>query len=153
MTHLYTILVRGTVLPGRDQPAVSAIAWAAGTVLALGSDEEMRGLSRGDSHVVDLAGASVVPLGAGADAVWPPDTRLEIGGRADLAILASDPRLQRRAAEGSSTVAVIRGGCVVAGQLPTRTGGWARRRPPAGTAGRPVEGVLAEPSSTKEGTQ
>ena len=123
MTHRYTILVGGTVLPGRDEPAVSAIAWAEDTVLALGSDDDVRSMSRGDSHVVDLGGSVVVPLGEGADAVWPPDSRLEIGGRADLAVQASDPRLYHRAGERSSTIALIRGGRVVAGRLPGSAGG------------------------------
>jgi len=61
-------------------------------VIALGSDDEVRGTSRGDSHVIDLRGASVVALGQGPDARWPPDATLEVGGRADLAVLANDPR-------------------------------------------------------------
>ena len=83
MTHRYTLLIRGTVISGRDEPDVSAIAWAADTVIALGSDDDVRGTSRGDSHVIDLGGASVVALGEGPDARWPPDATLEVGGRAD----------------------------------------------------------------------
>jgi predicted amidohydrolase YtcJ len=119
VTHLYTLLIRGTVISGRDEPDVSAIAWAADTVIALGSDDDVRGISRGDSHVVDLGGASVVALGEGPDANWPPEATLEVGGRADLAVLESDPRLlDPQAQRPLSTLALIRGGLVVAGRLP-----------------------------------
>ena len=119
MTHRYTLLIGGTVLSGRDEPAVSAIAWAADTVIALGSDEDVGRTSRGDSHVVDLGGASVVPLGDGPDARWPPDAILEVGSRADLAVLENDPR-QTIAPAGQplSTLALVRGGRLVAGRLP-----------------------------------
>lgn len=119
MTHRYTILSGGTVIPARGEPAVSAIAWAGDTVIALGSDEEVRGLSRGDSWFVDLAGSSVIPLG-GVDAAWPVDATLEVGGRADLAILAVDPRTDDapNAGRRQATVALVRGGRVVAGRLP-----------------------------------
>ncbi len=123
MTHRYTILVRGTVISGPDDPAVTAIAWADDTVIALGSDDDVRGISRGDSHVIDLAGAVVVPLGVGADAYWPPDARLEVGGRADLAVMASDPRPRGQRGEPSSTVALVRGGRIVAGRFPGAGGG------------------------------
>jgi hypothetical protein len=121
VTHRYTLLVRGMVIPGHDEPAVSAVAWAEDTVIALGSDDDVRGVSRGDSHVVDLGGAVVVPLGDGLDAWWPVDATLEVGGRADLAIVAGDPRRAAGAAgRRLSTVAVVRGGRVVSGRLPGR---------------------------------
>ena len=122
MTHLYTILVGGTVLPARDEPAVSAIAWAGDTVIGLGSDQELLGLSRGDSWFVDLDGATVVPLGDG-DAAWPVDVRLEVGGPADLAVVARDPRLQHESGDVPMTIAIVRGGRVVAGRLPGPAGG------------------------------
>ena len=87
MTHEYTLLIGGTVIPGGGEPDVTAIAWAEGTVLALGSDTDVRALSRGDSYVVDLRGAVVVPLGRDPEPGWPTEATLEIGGRADLAIL------------------------------------------------------------------
>jgi hypothetical protein len=97
MTHRYTLLVGGLVLPGGDGPACTAIAWADDTVLALGSDAEVDGVSRGDSHRYDLAGARVVPFGE----------PLEVGSTADLRVL-----------EGDAVVAVVRAGRVVAGALP-----------------------------------
>jgi predicted amidohydrolase YtcJ len=119
VTHRYTLLVGGTVIVGRDEPDVSAIAWAADTVIALGSDDEVRGTSRGDSHVIDLAGAMVVGLGEGPDVRWPPDSTLEVGGRADLAVLDSDPRrIDAPAGQPLSALALVRGGRVVAGRLP-----------------------------------
>ena len=121
MTHRYTLLIRGTVISGRDEPDVSAIAWAADTVIALGSDDDVRATSRGDSHIIDLGGASVVALGEGPDAHWPPSATLEVGGRADLAVLESDPRLMDADAHHRlSALALVRGGRVVAGRLPGR---------------------------------
>ena len=121
MTHRYTILIGGTVIAGRDEPDASAIAWAEDTVIALGTDDDVRGASRGDSYLVDLGGASVVALGEGPDACWPPDATLEVGGRADLAVLERDPRLVGpRAQHRLSALALVRGGRVVAGRLPGR---------------------------------
>ena len=121
MTHLYTLLIGGTVISGRDEPDASAIAWAADTVIALGKDDEVRGTSRGDSQVIDLRGAFVVALGEGPDVCWPPDATLEIGGRADLLVLESDPRrIDAPDGQELSALAVVRGGRVVAGRLPGR---------------------------------
>jgi hypothetical protein len=97
VTHEYTILTGATILPGGGQPPCEAVAWAAGTVLALGSDAEVRAISRGDSHVMAYPGAFVVPLGE----------VLDVGGPADLAVLASDPRT---GSSGGTAIAVIRGG-------------------------------------------
>jgi predicted amidohydrolase YtcJ len=119
VTHEYTLLIRGTIILGRDEPDVTAIAWAADTVIALGSDDDVRGTSRGDSHIIDLGGAIVMGLGAGPDARWPPDATLEVGGRADLAVLESDPRrIDAPAEQRLSALALVRGGRVVAGRLP-----------------------------------
>ena len=97
MTHEYTILTGAIVLPGGGVAACDAIAWAHGTVLALGSEAEVRAISRGDSHFLAYPGAFVVPLGE----------TLEEGGPADLMVLASDPR---SVAGGGVPIAVIRGG-------------------------------------------
>jgi predicted amidohydrolase YtcJ len=120
VTHLYTLLVGGTVIPGAGEPDVTAIAWADDTVLALGSDRDVRAISRGDSHVADLGGATVVPLDPDAGARWPAEATLEVGGRADLAVLDGDPRLPRPApgAAAMRTLALVRAGRVVAGALP-----------------------------------
>ena len=144
MTHRYTLLVGGIIIPGGDEPDATAIAWAEGTVIALGSDDDVRGVSRGDSHLVGLDGATVVPLGAGPDARWPVDATLEVGGRADLVVLRHDPRAgDEPAGQDLPVIAVVRGGHVVAGTLPggTRHGGHAAAR--AGS--RPQRG--AHPSA------
>jgi len=98
------LLLGGTVLPGRDEPPCEAIAWAEATILALGTREEVEAVSRGDSHRLSADGGFVVPLG-------PP---LEVGGPADLAVLARDPRL----GDPGPPRAVIRGGRIVDGRLP-----------------------------------
>jgi hypothetical protein len=97
MTHEYTLLTGATILPGDGQAPCEAIAWAEGTVLALGTDAEVRAISRGDSHVMEFRGAFVVPLGKA----------LEVGGPADLVVLAGDPR---SGLAGEAPIAVIRGG-------------------------------------------
>ncbi len=125
MTHEYTLLVGGVVITGGPGPDATAIAWAEDTILALGSDAEVRSISRGDSRFIDLQGAFVVPLapGAGAaspeaDAAWPTDAVLELGGPADLAVVDRDPRLGSDATAGLPpvrTLALVRSGRVVAG--------------------------------------
>ncbi len=98
MTHEYTLLLGGNVRPGGGAPDASAIAWAEDTVLAIGTDEAVRTISRGDSHMIDISGLEVVPLGES----------LEVGGPADLELLD----------EQSRSVATVRGGHVVEGALP-----------------------------------
>ena len=111
MTHAYTLLLGATILPGGGATACQAIAWAADTILIVGSEAEVRAISRGDSHVLALPGRFVVPL----------EDPLEAGGPADLLVLAADPRL----GEPGPPVAVIRGGVVEGGAPPLA-------RPPAG---------------------
>ncbi len=110
MTHQYTVLIGGVVLPGGGaadglMPSCSAIAWASDTVLALGSDAEVLGITRGDSAVVALDGLVVVPLADGGV--------LEVGGLADLAVLAGGAR-----AGAAAVIATVRGGKIVQGELP-----------------------------------
>lgn len=105
MTHRYTVLVGGTVLPSQDGRSATAIAWAEGVVLAVGTDEQVRGVSRGDSHVIDLHGAFVVPASG----------TIEIGDPADLEVLIDDPRAAPKASHPA--MAQIRGGHVVSGSL------------------------------------
>lgn len=91
------------------------MAWAEGVVLLLGTDDDVRAISRGDSTVVDLRGAFVVPLGADDRVEWPPSATLEIGGPADFAILREDPRAGPPAAGASLTL--VRGGHPARGSL------------------------------------
>ena len=119
MTHEYTLLVGATVLPGGGRPPCTALAWAAGTILALGSDAEVRAVSRGDSQVIALPGRFVIPF----------DAPLEVGARADIVVLATDPRISA-SDHGSDAgdprgalrtpVAVFRGGHVVEGSVESR---------------------------------
>ena len=104
VTHEYTILFGGTVIPGGDVPEGSAIAYALDTVLLVGSDDDVRSISRGDSHFIDLHGAFVVPAGEA----------IEAGGAADFVVLDGDPRVVRAEAR---TLAVVQGGRVVRGRL------------------------------------
>lgn len=112
MTHDCTILTGGRILAS-PEPATSpsgaatptAIAWAGGTVIAVGTDEAVRAVSRGDSQFHSLGGAVVRPVGGG---------RLEAGSPADFAVLdgpLTPGGLARR-------IAVVRGGRVVEGRLP-----------------------------------
>ncbi len=120
MTHEYTLLVGGTVVPGGGEPDVSAIAWAGDTILALGADRDVRAISRGDLRVVDVRGATVVPLAPGAGMTWPVDARLEVGGPADLAVLDRDPRTEPAGTGHGGRFqvrALVRGGRVVFGSL------------------------------------
>src|SRR5574338_91651 len=103
VTHEYTILTGGTVIPGGRAADATAIAWADGTILAIGTDEAVRGMSRGGSRFVDLRGATVIPLDVDGQLRWPSHAVLEVGGAADLAMLADDPRT---AAHGFATTPV-----------------------------------------------
>ena len=112
MTHEYVLLVGGTVVRGGGAPDASAIAWAADTVIAIGTDAEVRSISRGDSFVVDLRGATVVPIEGGDDA-WSPGATLRIGDPASFAVLRTDPR--QPTGEGADMLALVRAGRVVRG--------------------------------------
>ncbi|MFN8622315.1 MAG: hypothetical protein U0869_16405 [Chloroflexota bacterium] len=95
MTHEYTIATGGTVAAsaGTAGTPPTAIAWAADTILAVGTDAEMRALSRGDSTFLDLAGATVTP----SDAAAGP---LGTGDRADLDLRTPDGTLVGRVIAG-----------------------------------------------------
>ncbi len=112
MTHQYVIALGGRVL-GSDsegEPVATAIGWAAGGVLAVGSDTDVRSISRGDSTFIDVRGCIITqapadPIeaqhavqgvtGAGSELERLERTRkagllgeggpLEPGSRADLA--------------------------------------------------------------------
>lgn len=116
MTHLYVILLGGTVVRGGDAPDATALAWAGDTVLAVGTDAEVRTISRGDSTVVDLDGATVFPL-HGDHPAWPTEGRLDVGLAASFAILTNDPRTSPTGA-APEVRAVVRSGVVVSGALP-----------------------------------
>ena len=103
MTHEYTLLLGATVLPGPGRPSCEAIAWAANTVLAVGTEAEVRAISRGDSRVLSFPGAFVVPL----------DAPLEVGGPADLAVVRSAPGSDVDAAS-ERPLAEVRAGVIVA---------------------------------------
>jgi predicted amidohydrolase YtcJ len=135
VTHEYTILFGGTVVTGGNgEPDATAVGWAEDTVLAIGTDAEVRAMSRGDSTFVDLRGAFVVARtaevetadgpGDGAGDAWQTAAGLEVGSRADLVVLDGDPRqssADRPDAPGTQRVrvlAIIRAGRLVAGSLP-----------------------------------
>jgi hypothetical protein len=99
VTHEYTLLLGATVIPGGGAPSCEAVAWASGTILALGTEAEIAAISRGDSHVMTFPGAYVVPL----------EETLEVGGAADFAVYLDDPRL----GDPGDPVAILRGGHVV----------------------------------------
>ncbi|HEY3336338.1 MAG TPA: hypothetical protein VGK16_13985 [Candidatus Limnocylindrales bacterium] len=99
MTHEYTLLLGGIVRPGGGAPDATALAYALDTVLALGTDDEVRAISRGDSHVVELAGRRVE---AAAGVV------LEPGAPASFRIVDAS----------AGVVAVVVAGRVVEGGLP-----------------------------------
>jgi hypothetical protein len=63
VTHEYVIALNGHVEPdpGGDSEE-TALAWAKGAVLAVGPDDVVRAISRGDSHFLDLCGCLVTPL-------------------------------------------------------------------------------------------
>ena len=112
MTHEYIIGLGGRIEPaGEQHEGATAIGWAADSILAVGSDRDVRAISRGDSTFLDLGGCHVtalpedieaamlaarsvapesVPRGdvgtrLAAAGVLPAGSILETGTRADLA--------------------------------------------------------------------
>ena len=125
MTHLYSIARGGIVIRGTGQPDATALAWAGGTVLALGDEAGVSSISRGDSLVAELRGACVVPLAGGSDAPWPLRGTLEVGGPADFAVVERDPRTTAAQAATAGTpprpsigtLAIVRAGRLVSGSF------------------------------------
>jgi predicted amidohydrolase YtcJ len=119
MTHEYRILIGGTVIRGPGQADATAIAWAGGTIIAIGSDTEVRAISRGDSFVASIARLFVAAVPRSTDPSLDLAGVLEVGGDANFAILTFDPR--RPPSDHGTTasiVCVVRLGRVVRGRLP-----------------------------------
>jgi predicted amidohydrolase YtcJ len=104
VTHEYTILLGGRVESADGERLGSAIAWAADTILAVGEDDRVAAISRGDSRFVTIPGLVVSPLGRSGS--------LEVGGPADMVI--RDPAVPRK----RLAVATVRDGQLVGGTLP-----------------------------------
>lgn len=86
MTHEYVVALGGRIqgVVGRVGAPATAVAWAGDRLLAVGPDDVVAAISRGDSLFLDLAGAVVRPLGDDAPALdvgAPADLAFEVGGR------------------------------------------------------------------------
>lgn len=128
MTHEYVIALNGHVEPDPGgESEETALAWAADAVLAVGPDDVVRAISRGDSTFLDLCGCIVTPLpdgpsqadslireerAVGADVarllvesgLLSADASLEPGAPADLAFW-----------DDSGLVAIVRAGRFIDG--------------------------------------
>ncbi len=83
MTHEYVIALGGFIEGAHsDGPPATAIAWAFDRILAVGPDDVVEAISRGDSLFLDLDGQMVRAL-----AVDGPAT-IDVGAPADLAFEA-----------------------------------------------------------------
>jgi hypothetical protein len=137
VTHEYIIATGGAIdqgPDGADAPRASAIAWAFSRILAVGADEDVRALSRGDSTFLDIDGCEVTALPADPPAaeaavatimiaggggsvgevlrragLLGPDDLPELGAPADLAFWDARPATGRR------LVAVVRAGAFTEG--------------------------------------
>ena len=128
MTHEYVIALNGHVEPDpAGDSEETALAWAAEAVLAVGPNEVVRAISRGDSHFLDLCGCLVTPL---PEAPSQADSliREENAKGADVArllvesgLLSSEASLEPGAPadlafwDESGLVAIVRAGHVVDG--------------------------------------
>ena len=140
MTHEYTILYDTVVLTGDDAcPRAGAVAYALDTILAVGDEPTVRGISRGDSRFIALPGKAVTVAprrpdlveqslreavgtadGDGArdllarlcaGAQGEPARRVDVGAVADLAIWSADPaRLGPGDGSRFRLEALVRGG-------------------------------------------
>ena len=133
MTHEYVIAYHGSIEP-RGDALTTAIGWADEAVLAVGSDEVVRSISRGDSTFIDLDGCVVTAMPTDLDragelvrattdrgldvgrllvsaGLLDPTSTLGPGSPADLAIWG--PGLDSAGPEGTiawQLVATVRGG-------------------------------------------
>ena len=63
MTHEYVIATNGRIEPSTlEDDEATALCWAEGAVIAVGPDDVVRAISRGDSTFLDLCGCLVTPL-------------------------------------------------------------------------------------------
>jgi len=63
MTHEYVIATNGRIEPSTlEEDEATALCWAGETIIAVGPDEVVRAISRGDSTFLDLCGCLVTPL-------------------------------------------------------------------------------------------
>lgn len=143
MTHRYTIATGGIVLGARgpEEPPATAIAWAADRVLAVGPDDVVRAISRGDLTYLDLDGSAVTlapddPAAAQALArsavegdrtfdtvalleeagLIAPGSTIETGTLADLAFWSTDPgTVPSTAASSVRIVGIVRAGAFTRG--------------------------------------
>ncbi len=144
MTHEYVIALGGHILCATriGEPAPTAVAWATGHILAVGTDEAVASISRGDSTFLDLGGCAVTPdpvdrvaaqrlLRATVAAAVPfvvdalllsagalkPDTCLEPGAPSDLAFWSANPEtLLPHSADSLHIIAVVRNGLFTIGE-------------------------------------
>ena len=135
MTHEYVIAVGGhveTLLPGRESDTPTAVAWAADHVLAVGADDVVRSISRGDSTFLDLHGCVVTAL--------PSDP-----ARADA--LVAEATLSDGAAKGIAALLVEAGLLDAAASLepgsPADLAFWDIDSGPSGSDRRPARGLVA----------
>jgi hypothetical protein len=138
VTHEYTIAIGGLVgsqTRDRDDANATAIAWAADRVLAVGTDDAVRSISRGDSTFLDLGGCVVTAIPRDLERARamvreePPDdaaigswlidaglfdvdAALEPGSPADLAfwVVGAAVTPERGPGPRPGLVAVVRGG-------------------------------------------
>jgi hypothetical protein len=145
VTHEYVIGLGGRIEPhgfGPGDTAPTAIAWADDRVLAVGPDDVVRSMSRGDSTYLDLSGCVVtalpddpvradalvreatfegepdLDLGAllMATGLLDPDAALEAGSPADLAFWGAGPRTSDPVGRAEvGLVAVVRDGAFTEG--------------------------------------
>lgn len=144
MTHEYVIAQGGSIVGAAHPsagPRSTAIAWAADRILAVGSDEVVRAISRGDSIFLELGGCAVSPLpsdltqaeqilraavsrSGAVDALdllvraqlVAAGAALVPGSRADLAFWSADPGAMRTAdAALLRIVAIVEAGAFTTG--------------------------------------